>query len=73
MYFILNKINPSKIFNKFDEFHNYTNIIKPEIRSEALMFVKRKIMSKIMASYHFQMIFFFNVLKNERNSIKERT
>ena len=61
MYFILNEINSSEIFNKINEFYNFINIIIPKIMSKTLMYVKTKIMSKIM-----------NVSKNKRNSIKER-
>ena len=31
MYFMLNKMNSSKIYQKFDEFQNRTNIIKIKI------------------------------------------
>ena len=44
MYFILNEIYSNEIFNKIDEFHNSTNIIKPKIISEMLMYVKIEIM-----------------------------
>ena len=34
MYFILNEMNFSEILDKFDRFHNVTNVIKTRIINE---------------------------------------
>ena len=34
MYFILHEMNYNKIYNKIDEFHDHTNIIKIKIINE---------------------------------------